>query len=115
MKTSDIDIIVTDMRKHGPQASWDWEADLRFAQAISDDEAVKDCQELLRSANRGSIWPLLIIAHQELVGKRITRRRVRALRRLVQERRAKAFWLGTGPQGRADFGVGRVRHYKLLD
>lgn len=109
---TDIEIVTADMQKHGDHGAWDWEADLRFAQAIGDDEAVRDCANLLRS---NAPYALQIMAHRVVIAPRITWRRVRALRQLVRGGKARSFWLGTGPRGRTEFGVNRVRHYRLVD
>lgn len=108
---SDLDIIIKDLETHDNQGAWDWEADLRFARAIGDTEAVADCQALLRS---NAPFALQIAAHHGLIAKTITARRIRALRALVRQGRARAFWLGTGRGGASLFGVNRVRHYQLV-
>lgn len=106
----DTDILYHDLEQHGSQGSWDWEADLRFAQAIGDKEAVDDLKKCLRSS---AVFALLISAQRGLVGH-ITRRRVRALQQLVRDGKAKAYWLGTGAYGKTEFGTNRVRHYELV-
>lgn len=108
----DSEIVYQDLQQHGDQASWDWQADLRFAWAIgASAELIQDIQKLLNST---APYALRIMAHRELIYRPITARRVRALRKLVKLGRARASWCGTGPQGVIDFGVGRTRRYSAL-
>lgn len=110
---TDTEIVYQDMRKHGSQGAWDWEADLRFARAIgASADLIQDCQSLLKSQ---APFPLLIAFHRQIIRQPITLRRGRALRKLVRSGKAKSYWLGTGPYGRVEFGVNRVRHYELVD
>jgi len=108
---TDVEIVRLDLAKHGAQDSWDWQADLRFAEAVGDEEAVKDCKDLLKSH---APFPTLIMFHRLALG-RIQQRRVRALRLLVRAKEVRAWWLGTGPYGRTEFGVNRVRHYETQE
>jgi hypothetical protein len=107
---ADLSIVRADMATHdGMGSSWDWEADLRFAQAIGDDGAATWADQLARSQMP---LPLRLDLYTAHCGH-ITRRRRRAMGELVRRGWATASWIGLGEGSRAAFGVGRSRVYEL--
>ncbi len=105
---TDADIVLDILRTHtqGITSSWDWEMDLKFAEKIGDEEAVKLLKEL-----GGSV--LAIREHDRYIRPTTTDRRLRALRKLVEKGLVESYWVGTGWGGRNDTGVNRLRGYML--
>jgi hypothetical protein len=97
-----------DLRKNGDQASWDWEADERFAHMIGDLEAADMIRQAIDSVS--TIFHRYTAVH--VTG--ITQKRLRALRRLGRQGFIKTGWIGTGPGGYNEFGVRRSRWYRLV-
>ena len=102
------DWALKDLDKYIIQGSWDWEADYRFALAFGTSEEIKAIQDLNDSSSvaafRVKFWELY-------VKKKITSKRLRALRSLVNQKLIKSWWIGTGPGGASEFGVNRTRAY----
>lgn len=94
-------ILLADLRAGNSQGAWDWPADLRFAIAIGDKEAIDDIQRAMKS---NAPWSLLLAAYKGLVDARITQRRLRALRALIRDGLVRGYWSGTGWGGVAYFG-----------
>ena len=92
--------------------SWDWEMDLKFAREIGAEEFAKDIKLLLKS---NSPSPLRIIFWDQAIRPTITKRRLRALRKLVEEGLVITSWVGTERGGYTDFGVRRIRGYELVE
>lgn len=108
---TDTQLVLKDMQNKGPQGSWDWEADHRFAKAVGDLTAVSDLERIMACELDAAAF----IGHKRLVRKRITERRLRALRKLVAQGTVYADWRGTGPGGKNRFGVNRCRAYFLKE
>jgi hypothetical protein len=109
--SEDAKFLKADMRKHGAQASWNWEADLRFAEFIDDAIAVDCLKTLLGSA---APFPLQIASHRACV-TRTKRRRLRALRFMKDIGIVETGWIGTGEGGATEFGPRRIRYYGLVE
>jgi hypothetical protein len=102
--------VMARMIEHGGTESWDWDADLAFAEYLGDDESVK----MIRAAKRSAApFPFIKSAWRLTWRKTITNNRLRILRSLVKQGKVIAYWQGTGYGGTVDFGVGRVRSYRL--
>lgn len=102
--------LVADLREHRAQSSWDWTADARWA-AHTGDAAMQECIDVLMRSD--TIGMIKINYHDAYVRRQITEPRLRALRRLVREGHAVAYWQGAGEGSRNEFGVGRFRVYTL--
>jgi hypothetical protein len=87
------------------QRSWDWNADLAFATAVGDDQAVKDLEQLLKSY---APFSRQIAFHEACLGH-IKKARLKYLRQLVNLGEAQASWEGLGAGSKNEFGAGRVR------
>jgi hypothetical protein len=94
-----------DLREHTMQSSIDWQADLRFARHLNDPEAVAHLEE---AAN-----PKRIQLSKWEGWDRLTKRRLKALRCLVNAGLAVAEWRGTGDWGLHLHGARRARCYEL--
>ncbi len=105
--------LIADLKEHASQSSKDWEADQRFARALGMVREARVCEELL--GNPTAIVPVQMAIHQKFIYPRVTRRRLRSLRKLAQRGTVEAQWMGTEEGGRTEFGVGRVRIYRLRD
>lgn len=97
-----------DLMENESQANWDWEADLRFAEFIGDAEAVKDISRGLRSNNL-----LDVVQWHAFWKKKITQKRLHHLNNMVKSGLVRAMWVGSGPCGKSDLGVSRIRTYSL--
>ena len=107
----DIEFLREDLQKNHNQNSWDWEADFRFAvhRGISGEE--KGCaKDLLRGK---CVAYFAYVAHKKVLGK-YQKARLRALREMVHRWEVKSAWVGTGHNGKIEWGVNRVRSYRLL-
>ena len=104
---TNTEFLINDFKEHPVQSSWDFEADLRFAKAIGDKEAV----ELIKPMLNGGFLPAILAIFRHTIRPRITNRRLRAMRKLVKQGLVKIGWLGTGYGGKTEFGVNRVRSY----
>lgn len=102
--------LIADLREHRCQSSWDWEADKRWAE-MKGDAAMQECIDVL--INSTGIDVLRANYHDAYVRRQVTEPRLRALRRLVREGHAVAYWQGAGEGARNNFGVGRFRVYAL--
>lgn len=102
--------LIADLREHRCQSSWDWTADRRWA-AHKGDVAMQECIDVLLSSD--TIGMIKVNYHDAYVRRQITEPRLRALRRLVREGHAVAYWQGAGEGARNNFGVGRFRVYAL--
>lgn len=109
----DAHLVLADLQAHdGLTASWDWEADVRFARAAGfAPELVEVLEEWLRADTR---LPGVLLIYYQVVRPRVTRRRLRALRQLVAAGLVRSSWCGTGECGQTDFGVNRMRSYCLV-
>lgn len=106
---NDVDIVLSHLKDFGPQGSWHWDADARFARAIGDHGAAGVIEDAYSHAY------LLTYQLAAMYSVRhIKRRRLRALRKLVKQGLVKAHWRGTGPGGATEFGTNRVRQYGLV-
>ena len=108
---TDCQIILKDMKetKTG-QASWDWEADLRFAKSVKGENEVEILNLLM---NSHTVFPILISTHKEFITK-LKNRRLRALRKLEQQGLVYSGWRGTGEGGFSEFGTRRVKSWHLI-
>lgn len=104
---TNTEFLINDFKEHPVQSSWDFEADLRFAKEIGDDEAVN----LLRSMLKSRFVPAILGVFYHTIRPRITRKRLRVIRKLVEQGLVVTYWSGTGYGGKADFGVSRTRTY----
>ena len=104
---TNTEFLIQDFKEHPVQSSWDFEADLRFAKAIDDEEAVG----LIRSMLKSSFAPAILGVFHHTIRPRITRRRLAATRKLVERGLVTARWSGTGYGGKTEFGVNRARTY----
>ncbi len=106
----DAAFILRDMRTNGfgSQGSWDWPADLRFAEHMGDRDAIDLYRDILKSH---APFPFQIAAQKRV--DHVRRRRLRALRLLVKQGHVEAWWLGAGVGGHTEFGVRRLRAYAL--
>ena len=103
-----LDSLVNDLKQHGGQSSWDWEADARFAEIIGDFESAKILWGVVHSST-------MVFRQLTIVQKTgITKKRLRALRRLVKLGLVESSWESLGAGGRNIFGVGRLRGYNLV-
>jgi hypothetical protein len=105
------DFMLNEMKEYGYQSSWDWAADLRFAEFIGDETAVEMLHEIMKS---NTVWPIIIAVHEQCIGK-VKRKRLSILRELVSMGEADSWWTGTGHGGGHDFGAKRVRTYGLRE
>jgi len=105
---TDTDFILSDLGNGEHQTSWDWPADQRFARFLADRNAVEVYDALLRSV---APFPIQIVAQKTV--DHIRRRRLRALRQLAKTGKIESYWRGTADGGRTEFGVCRVRVYRL--
>lgn len=103
-------MMVADLAEHGQQASWDWEADRRWARMKGDREMVGCLDHLL--ANTG-VAVQRVNYHDAYIRQRVTLPRLKALRRLVRDGECVSYWMGAGEGSRASYGVGRIRVYRL--
>lgn len=108
-RIKDAQFLLQDLAEHGPQTSWDWPADWRFAKFLGDKEAI----EFYEWALRGESRHVVLIATVRLYGKRLVERRLRALQFLVKQGKVEAAWAGTGEMGVHTFGINRARVYSL--
>lgn len=102
--------LIADIKKHGAQSSWDWDADVRFARFLDDtvsaDAIQRACDSHSVLSARYSYWV-------HFGGRRICRNRMRRLRELVSAGFLSAGWVGLGAGGFSEFGIRRVRAYSL--
>ncbi len=108
---NDAIFLLNDLQENGPQASWDWPADMRFAQHVGD----TDTAQLLEWAIHSQTVLPVLIATVKLHGEWVKQRRLRALRLLAHMGKVQAKWDGMGERGVHDFGVSRTRVYYLSD
>lgn len=107
-KTNLIEIfLLNDLKENVSQSSWDWEADLRFAYAI-DHPKKKLIEDVVNSE---TVWP---IRYGILKSTGITAKRLRYLRKLVNKKLVISYWIGSGWGGQSEFGLKRVRNYRLI-
>lgn len=100
--------LLEDLKRHIYLSSWDFEADVRFAEAIKHKDA-----EIVRLCLEGqSPWP---IRKSVLESTGVTKLRLRALRELVHDGLVVSEWTGTGPGGWTELNVCRCRMYKLTE
>jgi hypothetical protein len=107
----DAAFLLQDLKENGPQCSWDWPADLRFAKHAGDANAT----ELYEWAVESTLVLPLLLYEVQLRGRYINQRRLRALRLLVRTGKVKSHWGGMGENGVYYFGVNRTRVYSLAD
>lgn len=107
--SKDAKFLLDDLIKRHSQASWDWEADCRFAKYLKRTDDVELIRETLHS---GAPGPIRIGC--STLWKPITQRRLRGLRELVKAKLACAGWIGLGPGALNEFGVRRSRYYYAL-
>lgn len=103
-----IEAVLEDLKKHGTQSSWDWEADQRFASHIGDSEAADGIRKILDSCAPSAFRIAAMLEY-----RRITNRRLRVLRKLVKNGLVVAFWDGLGQGAINQFGVRRVRCFRI--
>jgi hypothetical protein len=108
---NDAMFLLNDLQENGPQAAWDWPADLRFAEHVGD----SDVAQILKWAIHSRTVLPVLIATVKLHGGQINQRRLRALRLLIHTGKVDAQWSGMGERGVHDFGVNRTRVYHLAD
>lgn len=110
---TDEQIILKDMKSvQMGQNSWDWQADYRFAKAINaDDSIIKLFRALLKSS---APFALQIAIHKKFMTK-IKNRRLKALRNLAKQGIVETFWIGTGYGGYSEFGVRRIKTWRLIN
>lgn len=105
------DFLMTDLKENGSQSSWDFQADLRFAKFLKEEEAVADLERILFSS---APLALILDAHSALIGK-VKNKRLAGLRELVSMGEAESFWMGLGQGSMNQFGAKRVRCYSLRE
>lgn len=103
--------LLQDLQENGPQESWDWPADERFARCAMQDAAVAD---LLHACIESHTVVPVLIDTVRIYADHVRRRRLRALRFLIKQGKVKAQWAGTGERGVHNFGVNRARDYRLV-
>lgn len=104
-----LQFLLDDLKKHGVQMSWDWEADLRFAEAIGD----KQSSEILWLVVNGGAPTAVKWSHVQRTG--IPQKRMRYLRQLVKRGDVISYWSGSEEGGKCQFGVNRFRNYALAN
>lgn len=107
--SADEKFLLSDLKENHAQGSWDWPADERFAEHLGCDS------EYLMSETINSVAVAPIRAAVATTWKKVTQRRLRALRGLVRKGLAESYWMGTGWGGKTDFGITRVRMYDVKD
>lgn len=106
----DTDIILSLLRtQRSIQSSWDWEADLWFAEAIHDQTAVECLRDVMKSL---APFPIRDAVRKHTT-EHVRLRRLRALRKLVKRGVVESYWHGTG-EGSL-LGVNRIRTYALIE
>lgn len=110
-RIKDAQFLLQDLAEHGPQTSWDWPADWRFAQAIEDREAAA----FYKWAVTAEVAHIRLIDAVRVYGKPLVERRLRALQFLVKQGKVEAAWAGTGEMGVHTFGINRARVYSLKE
>lgn len=109
---TDEQIILKDMReRHGGQNSWDWEADYHFAKAIGAKDEIELLSALLKSV---AVFVIQVSIHKKYITK-LKKRRLAALRQLEKQGLVESWWLGTGFGGYSEFGVRRVKTWRLKE
>jgi hypothetical protein len=104
----DEKFLLADLKEHRVQSSWDWSADERFAIHLGE-------RNTLIRETMDSGAPAVFRMAAANTWKKITQRRLRTLRRLVDRKLVTSFWSGTGDGGFYEFGVRRIRSYALKD
>jgi len=102
--------LLDDLKAHGGQSSWDWDADLRLAEWLGNAEAV----EGIKAAQGTQLFPYAFAIHRKF-GNKVKQIRLSGLRQLVQDGLVESWWAGTGEAGGTQLGVNRVRTYHLKE
>lgn len=105
-------IALRDLVENGPQSSWDWGADLRFAQALENEEAAKIIKAVIESDGVQLIREAYMKSGEV---KKVHEQRLTALRRLTQANLAVSFWQGLGDGAVSDFGINKIRVWEYQD
>lgn len=109
-KRNDIDRwLYEDIKEHGPQSSWDWEAELRFARFVGDTHAAEWIEKAVDSKAPTGLRCAVV----ESVYQRVHRQRLEGLRRLKARGIVTASWIGGGAGCWYELGVRRFRLYQL--
>lgn len=106
--TPDEEFILTDLKENYSQCSWDWPADERFAEHLKVEDTL-----ICEAMDSGAPLALRIAASS--TWHNITQKRIAILRGLCKLGYVDAYWAGTGPGGKTEFGVNRIRTYALKD
>ncbi len=109
IKTKNIlENLKEDLLKKGPQASWDWEADYRFAIIIKDYKSAEIIKQVIESNG------VTAIRYAAVQSTGITKKRLNFLRKLKRTGVVKSYWSGLGRGAYSQFGIRRVRCYELI-
>jgi len=90
------------------QASWDIDADGRFAKFIGHPNA-----DIITRSWEIGITYFVFQAWRAAGGEQVKRLRLTRLREMIADGKVVAEWRGTGEGGRTEWSVGRVRAYFL--
>ena len=111
MKEGLDQFLLDDLKAHGGQSSWDWNADQRLAEWLGNAEAVEGIEA---AKHAGGLLVYALGVHS-LYAKKIKRIRLAGLRKLVKAGLVESWWIGLGYGGGSEFGVNRVRTYRLKE
>ena len=106
----DQKFLLANLKANGPQSSWDWQADHRFALAAGLTEEAEKIRLVLRSHA-----PTIFRDEVMFSVKHVKTRRLRALQALVKKGLVRSAWVGTGAGGKNEFSVNRCRAYFLVE
>lgn len=96
-----------DIVENGHQSSWDFGADLRFAEFLKDKTAIDAISKAMSSSAP------MALRWQAVQLTKMPQKRMYYLRKLVQQRKINASWMGLGEGSVGEFGVNRVRIYSM--
>ena len=97
--------------REGPMTAWDWDADLQLAVTLGLRASAKECGRVIASHAPFALSISYFNADPDICF--VHRLRISGLRELQRDGVVYGFWCGTGPGGKLEFGVGRIRGYAM--
>ncbi|WP_415913136.1 hypothetical protein [Neptuniibacter sp. QD37_11] len=90
------------------QSSWDWDADLSFAERFH----LPHQAEIRQALYSDTPTSLQVGLWKSTWYKPVTQLRIRALKELVDKKHLESYWVGLGPGSKTAYGISKVKKYR---